>query len=178
MTKKDGEKPTEERQTKVALDAMGGDFSPHEVVKGGIAAAQVDGTEVVLVGQEDVLTKELSKYGSTNSNISIVNASEIVTMDERPVSAIKEKRDSSIVVGIDLLKNGEVGAFVSAGNTGAVMTAACLTLGRKKGIGRPALGAVFPFPAGPLLCLDLGANSDCKATSLPIEPPASSCPVA
>jgi glycerol-3-phosphate acyltransferase PlsX len=83
-------------------------------------------------------------------------------MEERPVPAVKEKKDSSIVVGISLLKAGEVAAFVSAGNTGAVMTAASLILGRTKGIHRPALGAVFPFPAGPLLCLDLGASSDCK----------------
>ena len=153
-------------KVRIALDAMGGDYSPEEIVKGGVAAAQDDGVEIVLVGPEDVVRNEMDKYGSTNSAMSVVHASEVVGMDERPVSAIKEKRNSSIVVGIDLLKSGEVGAFVSAGNTGAVMTEACLTLGRKKGIGRPALGAVFPFPAGPLLCLDLGANTDCKATSL------------
>lgn len=154
------------KKVKVALDAMGGDHSPGEIVKGGVAAAEDDGIEVVLVGQDRVVLSELEKYGSTNSRISIVHASEVVAMDERPVPAVKEKRDSSIVVGIDLLKKGEVASFVSAGNTGAVMTAACLILGRKKAIGRPALGAVFPFPGGPLLCLDLGANSDCKPTSL------------
>ena len=153
-------------RTRIALDAMGGDYSPEEIVKGGVAAAQDDGMEIVLVGPEDIVRAELGKYGSTNSRISIVHASEVVAMHERPVVAVKEKRDSSIVVGIELLKNAEVGAFVSAGNTGAVMTAASLILGRTKGIHRPALGAVFPFPAGPLLCLDLGANSDCKATSL------------
>jgi glycerol-3-phosphate acyltransferase PlsX len=108
----------------------------------------------------------LRKCGSTDSHVSIVNASQVVAMDERPVPAIKEKRDSSIVVGIDLLKNGHVGSFVSAGNTGAVMAAACLALGKKKGLARPGLGAVFPFPKGPVLCLDLGANPDCKPTSL------------
>lgn len=151
---------------RIALDAMGGDHSPEEIIKGGCAAAQVDGIDIVLVGQESVVREELEKYGSTNSKISIVNASEVVAMDERPVSAIKEKGDSSIVVGIDLLKSGRVASFVSAGNTGAVMTAACLMLGKKRGLARPALGAVFPFPTGPLLCLDLGANSDCKPTSL------------
>ncbi|MEE8470249.1 MAG: phosphate acyltransferase PlsX [Dehalococcoidia bacterium] len=151
---------------RIALDAMGGDHSPEEIVKGGVAATEDDEIEVVLVGPESVVRGELEKYGSTNSRISIVHASEVVAMDERPVSAIKEKRDSSIVVGVELLKKGEVASFVSAGNTGAVMTAACLIVGRKRGLARPALGAVFPFHTGPLLCLDLGANSDCKPTSL------------
>lgn len=154
------------RKIRIALDAMGGDHSPEEIVKGGIAAAEENGIEVVLVGPENVMNEEVAKYGSNNSRISIVHASEVVAMDERPVSAIKEKKDSSIVVGVELLGKREVESFVSAGNTGAVMTAACLVLGRKRGLARPALGAVFPFHTGPLLCLDLGANADCKPTSL------------
>ena len=152
---------------RIALDAMGGDHAPGEIVKGAIAA--VNGNkeiEVVLVGQEEVVRQEIDKHDSAGSVLAIVNARETIAMDEKPVIAVKEKRDSSIVVGIEMLKKGEVSAFVSAGNTGAVMTAATLMLGRTRGIHRPGLGAVFPFPTGPLLCLDLGANADCKATSL------------
>ncbi|MDY6892231.1 MAG: phosphate acyltransferase PlsX [Chloroflexota bacterium] len=156
----------ESDRIKIALDAMGGDFAPGEVVKGAVAAAGEGMVDILLVGQEDVVQDELSKHNVAGYDISIVHASEVVAMGERPVVAVKEKTDSSIVVGINLLKEGEAAAFVSAGNTGAVMTAATLMLGRKKGIIRPALGAVFPFPRGPLLCLDLGANADCKPTSL------------
>ncbi len=146
---------------------MGGDHAPEEIVKGAIAA--VNGSEeieIVLVGQERAVRKECDKHHASWQGLDIVDADEVIAMDERPVTAVKEKRDSSIVVGIELIKKGEVAAFVSAGNTGAVMTAAILTLGRARGIRRPALGAVFPFPTGPLLCLDLGANADCKATTL------------
>jgi len=98
--------------------------------------------------------------------VSIIDANEIINGGESPVAAIQKKKDSSIVVGTNLLKNGDVSAFISAGNTGAVVTAALLTLGKKKGIRRPALGAIFPFPTGPLFFLDLGANAECKPTSL------------
>jgi len=150
------------KKIRIALDAMGGDHAPEEIIKGAIAAAGDNNLEVVLVGQESVVQQELNAHNLAGCGISVVHASEVITMEERPVPAVKEKKDSSIVVGISLLKAGEVGAFVSAGNTGAVMTAASLILGRTKGIHRPALGALFPFPTGPLLCLDLGANSDCK----------------
>ena len=155
------------KKLRIALDAMGGDHAPEEIVKGAIAACNGNNSvEVVLVGREDLVREELGKHDSADCKLDIVHASEVIAMEERPVTAVKEKRESSIVIGIDMLKNGDVSAFVSAGNTGAVMTAATLMLGRTKGISRPALGAVFPFPTGPLLCLDLGANSDCKPTSL------------
>jgi len=146
---------------------MGGDHAPEEIVKGAVAAANGNyDVKILLVGQENVVREELERHNSAGCKLEIVHAEQVIAMDERPVTAVKEKRESSIVVGIDMLKRGEVAAFVSAGNTGAVMTAASLMLGRTKGINRPALGAVFPFPTGPLLCLDLGANSDCKPTSL------------
>ncbi len=153
-------------RTRIALDAMGGDHAPEEIIKGAIAAVGDDSVEIVLVGREDVVREELNSCGLTDCGVGVAHASEVITMEERPVPAVKEKRDSSIVVGIDLLKRGEVEAFVSAGNTGAVMAAATLSLGRTKGIIRPALGAAFPFPMGPVLCLDLGANADCKPMSL------------
>jgi glycerol-3-phosphate acyltransferase PlsX len=162
-------------KTRIAVDAMGGDYAPGELIKGAIAAVDDDKIEIVLVGQEDVVRVELNNHDPAGCGVSVVHASEVITMEERPVPAVKEKRDSSIVVGIHLIKSGEVAAFVSAGNTGAVMAAATLILGRTKGIFRPALGAVFlrpalgavfPFPTGPVLCLDLGANADCKPMSL------------
>ena len=154
------------RKIRIALDAMGGDHAPEQIIRGAIAAAEDNELEVVLVGQENVIREELRRCGSPNSNICIVNADQVVAMDERPVAAIKEKTDSSISVGINLLHEGRVESFVSAGNTGAVMIAACLTVGRMRDLDRPALGAVFPFPRGPILCLDLGANPDCKPSSL------------
>lgn len=151
---------------KIALDVMGGDHAPHEIVKGGVAASQDGDIEMVFVGQEAVVREELEKCGSTDGGVEIIDASEVVTMEDNPVSAIQQKKDSSIAVGIKLLKSDEVSAFVSAGSTGAVVAAALLTLGKKKGINRPGLGAIFPFPTGPLLFLDLGANADCKPASL------------
>jgi len=163
--KKEVKKPETER-IRIALDAMGGDYAPQEIVKGALLASEDSEIEVVLVGQEDILMKELERCGYSGSAISIAHASEVIEMGEPPVLSIKGKRDSSIVVGIDLLKNWEAAAFVSAGNTGAVVTEATLTLGRKKGVSRPALGAVFGFPAGPILCLDIGANAECKPEML------------
>ena len=166
MTKKKEAKKPDDKKIRIALDAMGGDHAPQEIVKGGIAAARDAELEVVLIGQESTLRDELTKSGYAGSGVSIVNADEVIEMGDPPVWAIKNKRDSSIVVGIDLLKKQDVSAFVSAGNTGAVVTAATLTLGKRKGVSRPALGAVFPFPAGPILCLDIGANAECKPEML------------
>lgn len=166
MAKKKEVKKPDNKKIRIALDAMGGDHAPQEIVKGAVAAAQDAELEVVLMGPESTLQEELAKSGYAGSGISIVNADEVIEMGDPPVWAIKNKRDSSIVVGIDLLKSEEVSAFVSAGNTGAVVTAATLTLGKKKGVSRPALGAVFPFPAGPILCLDIGANAECKPEML------------
>jgi glycerol-3-phosphate acyltransferase PlsX len=159
--KKEAKKP-ENKKIKIALDAMGGDYAPQEIVKGGLLASQDSDIEIALVGPENKIQDVLGKCGYSGSGISIINASEVIGMGDSPVSAIKTKRDSSIVVGIELLKTGEAAAFVSAGNTGALLTAATLILGKKKGVSRPALGAVFGFPTGPILCLDIGANCDCK----------------
>jgi len=163
--KKETKKP-DNKKIRIALDAMGGDHAPQEIVRGAIAAAQDVELEVVLVGRENKLQEELAKSGAASNGIRITNADEVIEMGDAPVWAIKNKKDSSIMVGIDLLKNQEVSAFVSAGNTGAVVTAATLMLGKKKGVSRPALGAVFPFPAGPILCLDIGANAECKPEML------------
>ncbi len=154
------------KKIRIALDVMGGDYAPQEIIKGGLLASQDNELEVLLVGPEKTIKEGLERYGYTSSGVSIVNASEVIEMSESPVSAIKTKKDSSIVVGVGLVKRGEAAGFVSAGNTGAVVIASTLMLGRKKGISRPALGAVFGFPTGPILCLDIGANAECKADML------------
>ena len=165
--KKELKKPeTDNKKIRIALDAMGGDNAPQEIVKGAILASEDSDIELMLVGPEDVIKEELEKCGYAGSEISIAQASEVIEMGETPVLAIKSKRDSSIVVGIELVKSWEAAAFVSAGNTGAVVSEATLTLGRKKGVSRPALGAVFGFPSGPILCLDIGANAECKPEML------------
>ncbi len=148
---------------KIALDAMGGENAPQEVVRGAIAAAREQDVEVVLVGQRKVIEAELAKHGC---QLPIVDASEVIGSGEIPTEAARHKKDSSIVVGINLVKQGEASAFVSAGSTGAVMAAATLILKRIKGIERPALGSLIVFPWHSLMLLDVGANPDCKPTQL------------
>jgi glycerol-3-phosphate acyltransferase PlsX len=166
VTKKKEIKKPDNKKIRIALDVMGGDYAPQEIIKGGLLASQDSELEVLLVGPEKTVKEGLERCGYTGSGVSIINASEVIGMGEAPVLAIKTKKDSSIVVGIDLLKRGEASAFVSAGNTGAIVTAATLTLGKKKGVSRPALGAIFGFPTGPILCLDIGANAECKPEML------------
>ena len=148
---------------RIALDAMGGENAPREVVRGAVAAAREHGVEVVLVGKRSAIEAEL---GNHRSKIAIADASEVVEFADRPAQAVRQKQDSSIVVGINLLKKGEVSAFVSAGSTGAVMAAATLTLKRIKGIERPALGFLFVLPWHSVLLIDVGANADCKPSQM------------
>ena len=146
----------------IAVDAAGGDYAPHEIVKGAIKAAQEYGVEIALVGRRNVLSvmagKSLRKAG-----ITIVDASQVIKPDEHPMRAIQSKPKSSIVVGINLVKNGKASAFVSAGNTGAVFGAALLILGRLKGVERPAIGCFLDtISSVPSLLVDAGANVDCR----------------
>jgi glycerol-3-phosphate acyltransferase PlsX len=145
------------------LDAMGGEHAPREVVRGAVAAAREQGVEVVLVGKRSAIATELEKH---RLDLTIVDASEVVEFEDHPTQAVRQKQDSSIVVGINLLKNGDASAFVSAGSTGAVMAAATLTLGRIEGIERPALGFLFVLPWHSVLLIDVGANADCKPSQL------------
>jgi glycerol-3-phosphate acyltransferase PlsX len=150
----------------IAVDAAGGDYAPHEVVKGAIKAAQEYEVEIALVCRRNVL-HVLAGRSLRKSGITIVEASQIIEPHESPVKAIREKPDSSIVVGINLLKSGDASAFVSAGNTGAVLGAALLSLGKAKGVSRPAIGCfldtISSFPA---LLVDAGANADCRPEHL------------
>ncbi len=151
---------------KIAIDAAGGDYAPHEVVKGAIKAAQEYGVEIVLVGRSNVLRK-LAEKSMPKTNITIVNARQIIDFNEHPIRALQNKPDSSIVVGIKLIKSGQASAFVSAGNTGAVFSAAMLIMGKINGINRPAIGCFLDSLASvPALLVDAGANADCRPEHL------------
>lgn len=151
---------------RIALDAMGGERAPQEVVRGAVAAVRENCGQIVLVGRESALESELANYRLKDWHISIVNANEVVEFQEHPAQVVRQKQDSSIVVGINLLKRGDVSAFVSAGNSGAVMVAALHILGSMEGIERPALGFLFSTPWHTVLLLDVGANADCKPSFL------------
>jgi glycerol-3-phosphate acyltransferase PlsX len=145
----------------IAVDAAGGDYAPHEVVKGAVKAAHEYGVEVALVGRKDVLHVLVGRQ--RKPGITIVEASQTIEAKESPVKAIRAKPDSSIVVGLNLVKQGLAGAFVSAGNTGAVLAASLFGLGKVKGVERPAIACIMDItPANPVLLIDAGANSDCR----------------
>jgi glycerol-3-phosphate acyltransferase PlsX len=147
---------------RIALDAMGGDNAPEVTVEGAVWAAREHGVHVLLVGQEELLAPELAKHVTSGLALSIVHASEVIGMEDEPAVAAKTKQDSSMIVGMNLIKNGEADAFFSAGNTGGVMAAALFRLARIPGVKRPALTVHYPTVKGHCLVLDAGANTDCK----------------
>lgn len=148
---------------KIALDAMGGDFAPRNIVEGAVLAAREYGIPVILVGEEKVVRQEVARYpGSESLPLDYVHASEAVGMDESPLTPIRKKKDSSIKVAFDLLKKGEAAALVGAGNSGAVLATAVFVLEKLNGVDRPAIGTIFPTLRGWTLLLDAGANVDCK----------------
>lgn len=147
---------------RILLDAMGGDHAPQVTVEGAVWAAREFGVEVVLVGREEDLRRELAKHETVGLPLTLVHASEVVEMHEHPAMAVRAKRDSSMVVGMKMLKQGGVDAFVSMGNTGGVLAAALLHLGRIPGVMRPALSTVYPTVKGFCFMLDVGANTDCR----------------
>ena len=151
---------------RIAVDAMGGDNAPMEIVKGAVLATKELSSNIILVGIKEDIEKELQKYTYDVDRISIVHASETITTEETPTMAIRNKKDSSLVVGLNLVKSGGADAFVSAGSTGAVLTGATVIVGRIKGIERPALGTCLPTTKGFVFLLDSGANVDCKANYL------------
>ena len=151
---------------KIVVDAMGGDFAPNNEVLGAIEAIKRDHSlEIILVGKKEILEAELAKHGHPK-NIQIEQASEVVSMHDSPTLVLKEKKDSSLSVGVKLLKDSKADAFVSCGNTGAVLAASMFALGRIKNVERPAIVALFPTLRDPLVILDIGANVDCKPKHL------------
>jgi len=151
---------------RIAVDAMGGDYAPGEIIRGAVAAARQGEGEIILVGREEVIAAELEKIGHRIENVRIVHAPEVITMEDQPALALRRKRRSSIGVATELVKGGEAQALVSAGSTGAQMAAALLTLGRVPGIMRPAIATIVPTIAGGKLILDVGANVDCRPRHL------------
>jgi phosphate acyltransferase len=154
--------------TTIAVDALGSDRSPKPEVEGAILAARHYDVKVLLVGKEDVIRAEMAHHPSIRSlPIEIVHASEVIGMQEKAAQAVRTKRDSSMRVGLRLVREGKAAGFVTAGNTGAAMATAKMVLGALPGVDRPALAAVFPTAAGTAaILLDVGANVDCKPQNL------------
>lgn len=152
---------------KVVVDAMGGDNAPEAPVKGAVEALnEVPGINIILAGRTEEIKKELDKYTYDNGRISIVHADDIIGFDEPPVMAIRKKKNSSIVVGMNLVKHGDADAFVSAGSTGAILVGGQFVVGRIKGVERSPLAPVIPTAKGPALLIDCGANVDARASHL------------
>ena len=150
---------------RIVLDAMGSDHAPGVDVEGGVRAARRFGQEIILVGQEEAIRRELAKHDTSGLPISVVHASQVIEMAEHPSQAVRNKPDSSMVVGMKLVREGRADAFVSAGNSGGVLAAALASagrLGRIKGILRPAISSIVPTLRGFSFMLDIGANTDCK----------------
>jgi len=150
----------------VAVDAAGGEYAPHEIVKGAVKAVQECEVDVALVGKKSILHVLAGRY-LKKPGLTIIDASQVIEPHESPMKAVRSKPDSSIVVGINLIKNGTASAFVSAGNTGAVICAALLNLGKTNGVERPALVSILDITSStPVLLIDAGANVDCRPSYL------------
>jgi glycerol-3-phosphate acyltransferase PlsX len=152
---------------KVALDAMGGDYAPSVTVEGAVETVDEHADiEVILIGDEAVIRKELGNKRYHSNRISVRHASQVVEMQDSPTAAVRKKKDSSIRIGIDLVKSGEADAFVSAGHSGVVMATSLLLLGTSKEVDRPAIATIMPTLRDTFVLLDAGANVDCKPENL------------
>lgn len=147
---------------KIALDAMGGDHAPAAAIHGGVWAARDFGLTVQLVGRPEIITAELARHDTAGLDLPIIPASEVIEMADHPATAVKQKKDASMVVALQAVKAGQSDAFVTAGNSGGALAAALFGLGRIKGVKRPALGIVFPHQHGFCFLLDVGANTDVR----------------
>ncbi len=151
---------------KIALDAMGGDYGPAPAIQGALEAAQECDVEIILVGDEALLTAECHRLDCTDPRLSIRHASQVVEMHESPAAVARKKRNSSIWIATELVKSGEASAVVSPGNTGASMVASFFVLGLTTGVERPAIATCLPTVTGMAIMLDVGANVDCSAQHL------------
>jgi phosphate acyltransferase len=156
------------KKLRIALDAMGGDYAPEREVAGAIEALQSsrDQFEIVLVGDEPAIRRQLELHNAEHLPFTVTHAAQVITMEDSPTAALKQKKNSSLAIGMNLHKEGVVDACVSAGNTGAVLSAATLILGRIKNVSRPTIGTFIPAEHGTCLLLDAGANVDCRAQQL------------
>ena len=153
--------------TKVVVDAMGGDYAPAEPVKGAVDAVKSrSDIKVILVGQEDVVKEELAKYTYPENQIEVVHAEEVIETAEPPVNAIRKKKQSSIVLGMNMVKQKEADAIVSAGSSGAILVGGQVIVGRSKGVERPPLAPLIPTEKGASLLIDCGANVDARPSHL------------
>lgn len=151
---------------KIAVDAMGGDHAPAEVVRGAVHASREFHLPIVLVGREERIREELRRAGAGADELEVENATEAVEMQDAPGVALRKKKDSSIRVGLNLVADGKASSFVSAGNSGAVMGGALMILRKIRGVDRPAIAATIPTPTGPIVLIDAGANVGCKPVHL------------
>ena len=152
---------------RIILDGMGGDHAPASVVEGAVQASKEIDHEIHIIGQEERILAELSKHKYDPKKIFVIDAREVISNEDAPVRAVRSKKDSSIVKGINMVKNGEGDIFISAGSTGALMAGGLFLLGRIQGIDRPALASVYPIMGKiPSLLLDAGANAECKPNNL------------
>ncbi len=156
---------------RILLDAMGGDNAPDATIKGAVAAINEIEAELVLIGKKEIIEEKSKEFfGKTieeiSDRLSIHNAEEEIEMEDIPTQAIKNKKDSSMVVGFNMLKAGEGDVFISAGNSGALLTGATLLVGRIKGVDRPALAGILPAYHGKLVLMDCGANTNCKPINM------------
>ncbi|WP_172632122.1 phosphate acyltransferase PlsX [Dictyobacter arantiisoli] len=147
---------------RVALDAMGGDKAPGEIVLGAVQAAREYGIGVYLVGREEAIRAELAKHDTTGLDLPIIHTDEVIEMDDHPATAVRRKKNASMVLALQLVRDGKALGAVSAGNSGAMMAASLFTLKRIPGVDRPALGGVFATKNSPCMVIDMGANTDCK----------------
>jgi phosphate acyltransferase len=156
---------------RIALDAMGGDRGSEMAIQGALAAVRdrID-LSVILIGPQAIIEQQLAEHSCGNGNfmerISVHHASEVITMDDSPVDAVRKKKEATIMVGFDLVKNSKADAVVSAGNSGATMAAAVRKLGRLPGISRPGIASFFPTLKKPVMLMDIGANVDCRPQHL------------
>ncbi|MDP4152951.1 MAG: phosphate acyltransferase PlsX [Bacillota bacterium] len=151
---------------RIVLDAFGGDKAPLEIVKGAVAAVKNLSVDITLTGNKSCLEKIFAENSLSLEKIELVHAEDVITMEDDPVKAVRRKTDSSLVIAMKLLAEGKADAFVGATNTGAVLTAATLIVGRVKGVKRPALSPIIPSAKGPFMLIDCGANVECKSEYL------------
>lgn len=152
---------------RIILDGMGGDNAPDSIVRGAMAAAREIEDDIVIVGKEDLVMASLKENGYKGDQITVVNADEVITNEEAPVKAVRRKKDSSVVRGIAMVRDGQGDVFISAGSTGAMLAGGLFILGRIEGIDRPTLATVYPVISHePSILTDTGANAECKAKNL------------